>query len=325
MYDILTIGTASLDFFIYYKKSVKEKENIVLPFDFKTDVEKANFFIGGGAINTALSFKNLGFNVATYIQLGKDFLGDYIKKELEKRKIKYFVDYSKKTTAFSFFIKTEKEDDVIFVHRGASEKLEFKDVKKIKKIKVKNVYIGPSLSKIAVLKSITSYFKKNNIFLAWNPSYFQASLGIFQIKAVLNNLDVLILNKKELEALTNEKDLEKQIEIIIKNFNGITLITLGKEGSICIFKDKIYKAETFFEKQVVDKTGAGDAFSSAFLGALILKKDIKEALRWGSANATSTIEHLGANVGHLKKQDYNKLRWQKFKVIVSNLNEREKI
>jgi len=316
MYDILTLGTASVDFFIYKKGIEDKKEDIVLPLDVKMDVEEANFFIGGGALNTALSFKNLGFKVATYIQLGKDFLGDFIKKELAKKNIKYYADYSKKPTAFSIFLKTNKKDDLIFVYRGASEKLDFKDVKNIKKIKAKNVYLGPSLSKISILKAIVSHFKKMGAFIAWNPSFFQASFGLWQTKSILKNLDLIILNKKEAEVFFKEDNFKKQIEIIFNNFNGITLITLGKEGSLCVLKDKIYKAETFFEKEVVDRTGAGDAFSSAFIGALILKKDIKEALRWGSANATSTIEKLGANVGHLKKRDYNKIRWQNLKIYI---------
>ena len=49
-----------------------------------------------------------------------------------------------------------------------------------------------------------------------------------------------------------------------------------------------------YKVRVVDVTGAGDAFNSAFIAALYYGNDVGTALKWGSAQAASVISHLGA-------------------------------
>ena len=49
----------------------------------------------------------------------------------------------------------------------------------------------------------------------------------------------------------------------------------------------------------VDRTGAGDAFSSTFTSAIILGKDIETALRWAPINSMSVVQYIGAQAGHL--------------------------
>jgi sugar/nucleoside kinase (ribokinase family) len=49
-------------------------------------------------------------------------------------------------------------------------------------------------------------------------------------------------------------------------------------------------------------TGAGDAFASGFLSAYILKKPIREAMKWGIANSASVIGEIGAQTGLLHRE-----------------------
>jgi sugar/nucleoside kinase (ribokinase family) len=49
----------------------------------------------------------------------------------------------------------------------------------------------------------------------------------------------------------------------------------------------------------VDRTGAGDAFSSTFTSAIILGKDPAEALSWGPINSMNVVQHVGAQAGLL--------------------------
>ena len=57
-------------------------------------------------------------------------------------------------------------------------------------------------------------------------------------------------------------------------------------------------------KRVVDRTGAGDAFGSGLVAALIKKPgDIEYAIQFASANATGVLTQWGASKGLLKKSD----------------------
>lgn len=97
----------------------------------------------------------------------------------------------------------------------------------------------------------------------------------------------------------------------------LVVVTDARNGAYATDGKYFYKAGIFKEKIVSDRTGAGDAFASGFLSAIILSRKnppydeviIKESLRVASANATSVIEEVGAKNGLLKKEDLNQPRW----------------
>ena len=52
----------------------------------------------------------------------------------------------------------------------------------------------------------------------------------------------------------------------------------------------------------VDRTGAGDSFSSTFTAALGLGMSIPEALSWGPINSMSVVQYVGAQEGLLTRE-----------------------
>ena len=51
----------------------------------------------------------------------------------------------------------------------------------------------------------------------------------------------------------------------------------------------------------VDRTGAGDSFSSTFVAALALGNDIPTALSWGPINSMNVVQYIGAQAGLLTR------------------------
>jgi len=75
--------------------------------------------------------------------------------------------------------------------------------------------------------------------------------------------------------------------------------------------------EFLMKKKLVDRTGAGDAFGFGFISGLLHYKvnlndlnkiNPKYILEAASANATSVVEHIGAQAGILTFSDYKKSR-----------------
>jgi sugar/nucleoside kinase (ribokinase family) len=62
-----------------------------------------------------------------------------------------------------------------------------------------------------------------------------------------------------------------------------------------------------YDVKAVGKTGAGDAYSSAFLSAIVMKKNIPTAMQWGTANSASVIQQIGAQKGLLDKAGVEKM------------------
>jgi pseudouridine kinase len=78
----------------------------------------------------------------------------------------------------------------------------------------------------------------------------------------------------------------------------IIIITDGSIGSFGFDGEKYLKLESFPAK-LLQKTGAGDAYSVGVLAGLFYGENIDEAMRWGTANSASVVEQMGPQVGLL--------------------------
>ncbi|MEK7464716.1 MAG: PfkB family carbohydrate kinase, partial [Patescibacteria group bacterium] len=133
-----------------------------------------------------------------------------------------------------------------------------------------------------------------------------------KLQMLLRSVNVVILNREEASHLTGV-DYGKE-RLIFKKFdeltNGIAVMTDAAKGALVSDGQYVYKAGIFKEKRLVDRTGAGDAFGSGFVAGYLQKQDIHYALRVASANATSKVEHIGAQEGILRKKDLDNKRWR---------------
>jgi sugar/nucleoside kinase (ribokinase family) len=143
---------------------------------------------------------------------------------------------------------------------------------------------------------------------------------------MLRKVDVILMNREEASLFTgvgyeDEKGIFRKFDELVK---GIAVMTDGKKGVLASDGKKIFRAGTFKEKKVMDRTGAGDAFGSGFVSVLARKKewsdkDIAEAIRVGTANATSVVEHIGAEKGIIRRHDLSDPRWKKLTIQIKNI------
>jgi len=309
---ITVIGSTVLDIILKVKEEKFEKGK-------KIEVEDFKFSLGGGAFNASLTFKKLGLKPEIYFHLGKDFLGEIIKNKVKKLKLKTKIFLHKEATIFSIIILPPSKERIIFVHRGKTSAFKLSELNKIKINPYFYVTPGntPSLNFLKFFKKIRNKVK----FIAINPSknFLEEKLA----KKALSFTDFVFLNDEELRILNQDykKDLillgkETQREIKVKAL----IVTLGEKGSLVFTEKKIFEAGVFKPQKIIDKTGAGDAFASAFFGKIVLEKEFNEnilklALLWGSANASSVIQKLGAQSGILDKKDYYRYKNLKIREI----------
>lgn len=95
MKKILTIGGATEDVYLDYEgadcmkimQSEGEKNFLLFESDAKIEVDKVLYFTGGGATNSAVSFKRLGFDVSCFCMTGNDNEAKHILDVLKKEKV----------------------------------------------------------------------------------------------------------------------------------------------------------------------------------------------------------------------------------------------
>ncbi len=320
MFDIITFGSATRDIFVRSKdfKIIDSSEfvtgkAIAVGAGAKVKVDELIFASGGGGSNTAATFALQNLKTAYVGLVGDDVGGREIVKELDGLGVKTnFVKVtSRAKTPYSIILSAPGQERSILVFEGASHLLDEQDIpwKKIKDTKW--FYIaGLSGQSAQAFEPIVEFAAKNKIKIAVNPGRDQLGKDLNILKVLLNKIDILIVNQEEASLVTgidykDEQALFKKFDELV---SGIAVMNKGPEGVAVSDGQKIYKAG-IPESGYVDRTGSGDAFGSGFVSVVIGGGTIEEAIQLGTANATSTVQSIGAKTGLLKKGEWGP--WEK--------------
>lgn len=326
MLDVLTIGTATRDVFLTspYFTVLKDPEHLkkigfiegeatCFALGGKLDVGEPIFTTGGGATNAAVTFARQGLKTAAMLSLGNDDNAKAVVADLAAEKVAPIVSYSKKhATAYSTLLLSRTGERTILVARGAADDLQVSP-KMLAGLKPAWVYIAPGAIPFAVISKLINHFAALGAHIAINPSGHYLKFGVRRLQPLLKKVQVVILNCSEASRLTgasydNERAIFTRFESL---FGGLAVMTDGPRGVMVSNGKTIYKAGIFKEKTLVDRTGAGDAFGSGFVAALLKQSPnvkagetysahaVEEAIRLASANATAVVEHIGAKAGVL--------------------------
>jgi ribokinase len=138
--------------------------------------------------------------------------------------------------------------------------------------------------------------------LAFQPGTYQMRFGTDALKDLYQRSEVFICNKEEYQrVLKTEEDDIKQLLTMMKALGPkIAVLTDGIKGAYTYDgSEYLFMRHYPDPKPPYERTGAGDAFSSTFVAALALGKDIRIALKWGPINSMSVVQQVGAQAGLL--------------------------
>lgn len=141
--------------------------------------------------------------------------------------------------------------------------------------------------------------------LAFQPGTFQIGLGAEKIKTIYEETDIFFCNKEEAGRIleTKESDIKKLLSGLRALGPKMAVITDGPAGAYADDGSEVWFIPMYPDpKPPVDRTGAGDAFSSTFTAAIALGKTIPEALSCGPVNSMSVVQYIGAREGLLSRE-----------------------
>lgn len=134
--------------------------------------------------------------------------------------------------------------------------------------------------------------KRRGMLAALNPSPVTPEvLGL-----PLEELDFLIFNEIEGEALSGQDRPEGMLEELSRRCPGCRLIlTLGKEGAYYRGPEG-QRFQPSFAVEAVDTTAAGDTFAGYFFACWLAGYSPEECLEWAAGAAALAVSRRGASV-----------------------------
>jgi fructokinase len=261
--------------------------------------------IGGAPLNLALRVASYGFPVAMISAIGNDEDG------------KTIIDYSKENNleTAGIIISEENETGIVQVllnERGsATYDIRFPsawdfitiDDKVIDLVNKANVFFYGSLvcRNDVSQKTLFSILDSNDkMFKVFDVNLRKPFYNIEILEKLMDKADFIKFNDEEILEIASGLDfisenLEDNISFISKKTNTPCIcVTLGKHGSILLWKGQMYR-NSGYPVKVVDTVGAGDSFLASLIINLISDKDPNEALDFASAIGALVASHSGAN------------------------------
>ncbi len=317
---ITVIGGATRDIYFLSSEFKVEADQLKLAWGEKLVADDLYTSVGGGGANAAVGFARLGLDSRLVSQVGDDSFGRRIKHNLETENVdlRLFKIDSKTKTSTSSLLTVPNQDHTIVMYRGNNDNLKFSTKEEEQVFKTDWLYLTDLAGESkTMVEQLAEKAKNSNVKVAFIPGQHQLERGIGELQKILKNTDIFILNIWEAGKLLNTKiacspqkieecdKFEPTVDDFTKKFTdmgaGISVITKDICG-VSAYDGKTAYSVPAPDTEVVDTTGAGDAFACGFVSEIAKGSNIKKALNLGSRNAGSVIANYGAQTGLIRNE-----------------------
>jgi len=304
---MLTIGAAVQDIFMShspefmpFNDEYDKKVFLKIEFGSKNDVDDINFSTGGGATNAAVTFARQGLEVDFMGTIAHDTAGQAVLVDLDNEGVgTKHISYSDKYhTGYSTVLIAPTGERTFLTYRGASTHYEIKNFN-LKKSSADWLYVSSMAGDMDILNEIFSQAKELGKNVCYNPGKDELK-KIFKLRSLLEDIDVLLVNKEEAKMIVDGETLEELVRKLV-NLVAVVIVSDGHKGVMASDGKTIVRAGMYEDVKVVDRTGAGDAFGSGFISQWVIGKSLKDSIVFASANSTSVVTKIGAKAGILHK------------------------
>lgn len=304
--QICAIGAASQDVFISGPEisghcDIRTKECVeVFPLGAKLNVEKVVFDTGGGATNAAVTFARQGLESSFIGRIGDDPAGEAVVRQLDAENVmtQRVIYDDKLGTQYSTVLLTEGGERTILIYRGAAQNHKSADYRSLDFTQYDWLYLSSFAGAMDSIETIVKKASADGVKIAFNPG--QGELDQAQrVADLLPHIALLSVNKEEAKMLF-DGETTQQLASEAAKYSQYVIISDGPNGSVASDGISLVSAGMYDDVPVIDRTGAGDAFTSGFVSQIALGSSLEQAITFASANSTSVVSCIGAKTGILR-------------------------
>lgn len=306
-FDVVAIGDITTDAFIRLTDADthmdKGTQELCVRFGDKIPYESVHICRAvGNSPNAAVAAARLGLKTAIVTNVGADQNGKECVDELKRNNVSdiYVQTQNGKATNYHYVLWYGSERTILIKHEAFDYFLP--DIGSPKLIYLSS--LGEESR--GFHKEMAEYLKAHpDVLLAFQPGTFQMKMGYEELKEIYARTYIFFCNKEEAQRILGmtSPDIKSLLTAMHDRGPKIVCITDGPRGAYAYDGTHIYQMPMYPDPAPpLERTGAGDAFSSTVATALIKGIPLREALAWGPINSMSVVQHIGAQEGLLSQE-----------------------
>lgn len=314
--DFLAIGDIVIDAFIRLKdahvhcKIDTDACELCLRFGDKVPYESVTVVPAvGNSGNAAVCAARLGLRSAHVTNIGDDKHGEDCLNSLKNDKVitDYVTIEKGKNTNYHYVLWYDIDRTILIKHTEFNYKFPLLG-------DVAWIYLSSlAENSLPYHQEISEYLKNHpNTKLAFQPGTFQIKFGIEKLKDIYKKTEIFFCNVEEAEIILakNISNSSDRNEVVLELSKGIhalgpkiVVLSDGPNGAYLYLNEELWHIPVYPDiAPPLDRTGAGDAFSSTFTAALALGISPLQAFAWGPINSMSVVQKIGAQKGLLTRE-----------------------
>lgn len=287
MKRVFVVGSLNMDIVVHTADFPRSGET-VLGQDYFTNP-------GGKGANQAVASAKQGVTTFHMGAVGDDVFGTQLMASLKAYGVNYDLIKTKEEPTGVAIVMLHNGDNRIIVNAGANFAYTYfeakSDLEKHAKpgdILVLQLEISPE-----VTFQLIKLAKELGLYVIFNPA---PMIDDFPTE-ILRDVDLLIMNEWETKTVTKTESEQFSIDYVINKLvaTGVKniIITLGEQGGFYYENGRTLRYNAF-TANVVDTTGAGDAFVGAIAADLTRGLTLEAAINNASIVAALTVSRQGA-------------------------------
>ena len=290
--DVLSLGIYVVDVLGRPIDQFPEKGKLAL-------FDELEIHTGGCANNTAIALARLGISAGAMGKVGADAFGNLILQGLRDNGVnaagmRQDTDVS---TSFTFVAIASDGERTFYHYIGANGELGEADlnwelIRTVKILHIAGALVMPRLDG-APMANVLRTAKALGITTSLDTAYDATGKWMETLEPCLPYVDIFMPSIVEAQHLTGLSDYREIAQVLRGNYDIDTLII---NGSYATTPEAEHLAPAY-PVDVVDATGAGDAYAAGFLAGTIRGWDLKSAMELASATGAACVTAIGTTAG----------------------------
>jgi len=288
-FDVIGFGALNVDKLYKVNMIAKEEEESFV-IDFKESP-------GGSAANTVVGLARLGLKTGFIGKVAEDREGELLLNDFRKENVNtggIIVSKGGRSGVVMGYV-DRRGERALYVDPGVNDWLEFKEINMEYASRTKFLHLTSFVGEKPFEAQKELVKKLSGVKISFDPGALYARKSLTLLKPIIKRSFVMLPNENEIRLITG-KDYERGSKVLIKEGVSVVAVKLGERGCYVTDGKERHLVESY-EKELVDTTGAGDAFCAGFLYGLIKGRDLYECGRLGNFVAARCISKMGARTG----------------------------